>query len=60
MWQYAAFMKHYMNVSFEVIEGDKLVEIYNSDEYRSMDSFPALNSMQVVDGILYVKTEAKE
>ncbi len=58
--QYAAFMKHYMNVSFEVIEGDKLVEIYNSDEYRSMDSFPALNSMQVVDGILYVKTEAKE
>lgn len=58
--QYAAFMKHYMNVSFEVIEGDELVKIYNSDEYRSMDSFPALNSMQVVDGILYVKTEAKE
>ncbi len=58
--QYAAFMKHYMNVSFETIEGDELVKIYYSDEYRDMDSFPAENSMRVVDGILYVKTEAKE
>lgn len=58
--QYAAFMKHYMNVTFETIEGDALIEIYQSEEYRQMDSFPAANSMQVVDGILYVKTEAKE
>lgn len=58
--QYAAFMRHYMNVTFEVIEGDAMIEIYNSEEYREMDSFPAQNSMRVVDGILYVKTEEKE
>lgn len=57
---YSIFMQHYMHVTFPVIEGDELVEIYNSKEYREMDSFPAENSMKVVDGILYIKTEAKE
>lgn len=58
--QYAAFMRHYMHTTFDVISGDELVEIYYSPEYREMDSFPAENSMKVVDGILYIKTEAKE
>ena len=34
--------------------------IYNSKEYWEMDSFPAKNSMKVVDGVLYIKTENKE
>ena len=59
--QYQAFMKHYLNVSLNVItDEDTIVEIYNSDAYREMDSFPAANSIKVVDGILYVKTEVPE
>lgn len=59
--QYQAFMAHYLNVSINVItDADTIVEIYNSDAYREMDSFPAADSVKVVDGILYVKTEPPE
>ncbi len=58
--QYAAFMQHYMNATFDVVTDEEMIEIYNSEEYREMDSFPAQNSMRVVDGILYIKTEEKE
>lgn len=57
--QYAAFMQHYMNVTINPIVGDQIVEIYNSPEYREMDSFPAENSIRIVDGIMYIKTEPK-
>ncbi|MCQ2517842.1 MAG: glucosyltransferase domain-containing protein [Lachnospiraceae bacterium] len=55
--QYAAFMKHYLNVSINYIEGDEIVEIYNSPEYKALDSFPAKNSIVIVDGTMYIKTE---
>lgn len=55
--QYAAFMKHYLNVTIEYIEGDQIVEIYNSPEYQALDSFPAENSITIVDGVMYIKTE---
>ena len=59
--QYKAFMEHYLNVSLNVItDEDKIVEIYNSDAYREMDSFPAKDSIKIVDGVLYVKTEVPE
>ncbi len=59
--QFQAFMEHYLNVSLNVItDAEKVVEIYNSDAYREMDSFPAADSVKVVDGILYVKTEVPE
>lgn len=55
--QFAAFMKHYLNVTFEPVTGDEMVEIYNSKEYSDLGTFPASDSMKVVDGILYIKTE---
>lgn len=58
--QYAAFMKHYLNVTINPIVGDQIIEIYNSPEYREMDSFPAENSIRIVDGVMYIKTEPKE
>lgn len=58
--QYAAFMKHYLNVTINPIVGEQIIEIYNSPEYREMDSFPAENSIRIVDGIMYIKTEPKE
>ena len=58
--QYAAFMKHYLNVTINPIVGDQIIEIYNSPEYREMDSFPAESSIRIVDGIMYIKTEPIE
>ncbi len=59
--QYQAFMEHYLNVSLNVItDEEQIVKIYNSDEYREMNSFPAKDSIRVVNGILYVKTEPPE
>ncbi|MBR4580397.1 MAG: glucosyltransferase domain-containing protein [Lachnospiraceae bacterium] len=59
--QYQAFMQHYLNVSINVLTDEKkIVEIYNSDAYREMESFPAADSVKIVDGILYVKTEPPE
>ncbi len=58
--QYAAFMKHYMNITLNPIVGDRIIEIYNSPEYREMDSFPAEDSIRIVDGIMYIKTEPIE
>lgn len=58
--QYAAFMKHYLNVTINPVVGEEIIEIYNSPEYREMDSFPAENSIRIVDGVMYIKTEPKE
>ena len=39
---------------------EDMTDIYNSKEYWEMNSFPAKDSMKVVDGVLYIKTENKE
>lgn len=58
--QYCAFMKHYMHITINIIAGEQIVEIYNSPEYREMDSFPAEDSIRIVDGVMYIKTEPIE
>ncbi len=57
---YKAFMANYLGVSINLIPIENMTGIYNSKEYWEMDSFPKENSMKVVDGILYIKTENKE
>ena len=54
---YAGFMKHYMGVELNPVSGEDMLRIYDSEQYRALDSFPGKNSMKVVDGVLYVKTE---
>ena len=59
--QYQAFMEHYLNFKLNVItDSEQIISIYNSDAYREMDSFPAKDSVKIVDGILYIKTEPPE
>lgn len=58
--QYEAFMKHYLGITFKALTGDEIIRIYNSDEYKEMDSFPADNSIKIVDGVMYIKTEPQE
>ena len=56
--QYFYFMKNYMGFTFNVIlDGDQIVEIAESKEYEEMDSFPAKDSVKIVNGIMYIKTE---
>ncbi|MCM1568067.1 MAG: glucosyltransferase domain-containing protein [Roseburia sp.] len=54
---YEAFMKHYLGATLNFLEPEVMAEIYYSPEYMEMDSFPGENSVKVVDGILYIKTE---
>ena len=49
-----------MGVTINLVPQEDMLDIYNSKEYWEMNSFPAKDSMQVVDGILYIKTENKE
>lgn len=57
---YKAFFANYLGMSINLIPIENMTDIYNSKEYWEMDSFPNDNSMKVVDGILYIKTENKE
>ena len=54
---YQSFMKHYMGVEINPVSGEDMLRIYDSEEYRALESFPGANSMKVVDGVLYIKTE---
>ena len=54
---YEAFFKNYLGATLNIVDVETMGEIYYSEEYMKMDSFPGANSTKVVDGILYVKTE---
>lgn len=57
---YKAFFANYLGITINLIPIENMTEIYNSKEYWEMESFPSKNSMKVVDGILYIKTENQE
>jgi len=54
---YEAFMKYYLGATLNFMTPEEMGDIYYSQEYIEMDSFPGAESTKVVDGILYVKTE---
>ncbi len=54
---YDAFIRYYLGASLNLVPDDKETEIYYSDEYIAMESFPGETSVQMIDGIIYVKTE---
>lgn len=57
---YKEFFKNYLGVTIEIVEQEKVGEIYETSEiYQSLNSFPDLNCSVVVDGMLYIKTENK-
>lgn len=56
---YQAFMKYYFGVSLELVPIEDMVDIIQTPEYKELEVFPKQNSMKVVDGILYIRTENK-
>ena len=56
---YESFMKNYLGATLNFLDVDTVGEIYYSEEYEEMGSFPGENSVKLVDGVIYVKTENK-
>lgn len=54
---YEVFMRNYLGASLNIMTPEEMGDIYFSEEYIAMESFPAPSSVKVVDGIMYVKTE---
>ncbi len=54
---YEAFLRHYLGATLNILPQEAMEEAYYEDFYLEMGSFPAPDSIQIVDGILYVKTE---
>ena len=54
---YQEFVKHYLGATLNFLTPEEMGDIYYSEEYIAMDSFPGPDSTKVVDGILYIKTE---
>lgn len=54
---YEIFMRNYLGASLNIMTPEEMEDIYYSQEYIEMESFPAESSIKIVDGIMYVKTE---
>ncbi|MBR1701062.1 MAG: glucosyltransferase domain-containing protein [Lachnospiraceae bacterium] len=54
---YEAFIRNYLGASLNIMTPKEMGDIYYSEEYIEMESFPAASSVKLVDGIIYVKTE---
>ena len=57
---YELFMKHFLGATLNILPAESMAEMYYSREYREMESFPAEDSIRIIDGIMYIKTENKE
>lgn len=55
--QYQEYMKHYLGASLNILTGDDVIDMYYSDEYQVMTSFPDKDSIKIVNGIMYIKLE---
>lgn len=54
---YRAFMEHYLGATLNILPPEAMSEMYYSQEYVEMESFPGEDSIRIIDGILYIKTE---
>ena len=54
---YEIFIRNYLGATLNILPTEVMEEIYYSESYREMDSFPGANSVKLVDGVIYVKTE---
>lgn len=54
---YQEFIKNYLGATLNILPSEAMAEVYYSEEYISMDSFPGENSIRIIDGIMYIKTE---
>ncbi len=54
---YQVFIRNYLGATLNILPAEAMAEMYFSEEYVAMDSFPGENSVRIIDGIMYIKTE---
>ncbi|MCM1541487.1 MAG: glucosyltransferase domain-containing protein [Blautia sp.] len=57
---YREFIRHYLGATLNIQPPEAMAEMYYSEEYEAMDSFPGKDSIRIIDGIMYIKTENRE
>lgn len=54
---YELFMEHYLGAALNILPPEAMGEMYYNEVYVQMNTFPAKDSIQIIDGIMYIKTE---
>lgn len=54
---YQLFIRHYLGATLNILPQEAMGDIYESEPYIAMDSFPGPDSIRIMDGIMYIKTE---
>lgn len=54
---YRKFMQYYLGATLNILPPEAMEEMYYSQEYVEMDSFPGEDSIRIIDGVMYIKTE---
>ena len=54
---YRLFIANYLGATLNILPPEAMAQMYYDERYREMDSFPGADSIRIIDGILYVKTE---
>lgn len=54
---YQLFMQAYLGATLNLLPAEAMAEMYYNEEYIAMDSFPGENSVKIIDGVMYIKTE---
>lgn len=54
---YRKFIQNYLGATLNILPAEAMAEMYYDEEYIAMDSFPGENSIRIIDGIMYIKTE---
>ena len=54
---YKQFMEHYLGASLNILPPASMAQMYYSEEYVNMKSFPDKDSIKIIDGVMYIKTE---
>lgn len=54
---YQKFIRNYLGATLNILPAGAMEEMYYDEEYVAMDSFPGENSIRIIDGIMYIKTE---
>lgn len=54
---YRLFIQHYLGATLNILPAEAMADMYYDEEYIAMDSFPGKNSVRIIDGIMYIKTE---
>jgi len=58
--KYLEFFAHYLNISLAPVSEEEEKALLKRDEVQAMDTFPAENSVQVIDGVMVIKMSEEE